>query len=130
MDLYAVFGRSNGMDARYAVNGGGNRKSRCQNGALNLNNWYGVEHGGDRKSNDRNCHLKNDDTPKNQSELANIYGIARTTMNNYMRLAKAIPELEDLVDTGILAPTTALAIISQIPTNILTMYIKSNNIDI
>lgn len=34
MDLYAVFGRSNGMDARYAVNGGGNRKSRCQNGTL------------------------------------------------------------------------------------------------
>ena len=97
---------------------------------MNLNNWYGLEHGGDRKSNDTNCHLKNDDTPGNQRELANIYGIARTTMNNYMRLAKAIPELEDLVDTGILAPTTALAIISQIPTNILTMYIKSNNIDI
>lgn len=74
-----------------------------------LNDWYGLEHGGDRKSNDRNCHLKNDDTPKNQSELANIYGIARTTMNNYMRLAKAIPELEDLVDTGIVSKDTALA---------------------
>lgn len=74
-----------------------------------LNNWYGLEHGGDRKSNDRKCHLKNDDDPKNQNELANIYGIARTTMNNYMRLAKAIPELEDLVDTGIVTKTAALA---------------------
>lgn len=76
-----------------------------------LNNWYGLEHGGDRKSSDRNCHLKNDDDPKNQSELANMYGIARTTMNNYMRLAKAIPELEELVDTGIATSTTALAMI-------------------
>lgn len=50
-----------------------------------------VKHGGDRKSSDRNCHLKNDDSPKNQSELANIYGIARTTMNNYMRMADMIP---------------------------------------
>lgn len=31
-------------------------------------------------------------------------------MNNYMRMADMIPELEDLVDTGILAPITALAL--------------------
>lgn len=29
-------------------------------------------------------------------------------MNNYMRMASMIPELEDLVDTGILAPITAI----------------------
>ena len=32
-------------------------------------------------------------------------------MNNYMRMAKAIPELEDLVDTGIVTVHTALVLI-------------------
>ena len=36
--------------------------------------------------------------PCTQKELAQNYGITQQTMNNYMRLAKAIPELEDLVD--------------------------------
>lgn len=30
------------------------------------------------------------------------------TMQNYKKLTELIPELEDLVDTGILAPTTEL----------------------
>ncbi len=30
-------------------------------------------------------------------------------MNNYMRMASMIPELEDLVDTGIVTKDTALA---------------------
>ena len=34
-------------------------------------------------------------------KLAQDYGITQQTMNNYMRIAKSIPELEDLVDTGI-----------------------------
>lgn len=37
---------------------------------------------------------------KNQKELAESYGITQQTMNNYMRMANMIPELEDLVDTG------------------------------
>lgn len=41
------------------------------------------------------------DTPSTQSELAEKYGITKQTMSNYMRLAKAIPELEELVDTGL-----------------------------
>lgn len=39
--------------------------------------------------------------PKNQKELAESYGVTQQTMNNYMRMADMIPELEDLVDTGI-----------------------------
>ena len=41
------------------------------------------------------------DTPSTQKELAEKYGITKQTMSNYMRLAKAIPELEELVDTGL-----------------------------
>lgn len=52
---------------------------------------------------------KTSDEPTTQSDLATTYGITKQTMNNYMRLAKAIPELEDLVDTGIVTTHTALA---------------------
>ena len=38
-----------------------------------------------------------------------MIGISVDTLNNYKKLTELIPELEDLVDTGILAPTTALA---------------------
>lgn len=49
------------------------------------------------------------DEPSNQKELAESYGITQQTMNNYMRMASMIPELEDLVDTGMVTPTAALA---------------------
>lgn len=65
-----------------------------------LNNWYGIQNGGDRKSEEKIFTLKSTDTPSTQSELAEKYGITKQTMNNYMRLAKAIPELEELVDTA------------------------------
>ena len=44
-----------------------------------------------------------------QSDIAEMIGISVDTLNNYKKLTELIPELEDLVDTGILAPTTALA---------------------
>lgn len=37
MNLYAVLGKSHGMDARHLVNDG-NRKSKAQNGLLNYLN--------------------------------------------------------------------------------------------
>lgn len=73
-----------------------------------MNDWYGFEKGGDRKSKEKIFPLKIVDEPATQTDLATTYGITKQTMNNYMRLAKVIPELEDLVDTGILAPTTEL----------------------
>ena len=64
-----------------------------------LNDWYGFEHRGDRKLSDKICRLKNE--PTTQKELAESYGISHQTMNNYIRMANMIPELEDLVNTGI-----------------------------
>lgn len=74
-----------------------------------MNNWYGFEHGA--KSFQGNQHKEvsekffhspdSDNRPSTQKELAQDYGITQQTMNNYMRIAKSIPELEDLVDTGI-----------------------------
>lgn len=39
-----------------------------------------------------------------------MIGISVDTLNNYKKLTEMIPELEELVDTGITTPTTALAI--------------------
>lgn len=45
--------------------------------------------------------MKNSSDPKNQIELAESYGITKQTMNNYIRMANMIPELEDLLETNI-----------------------------
>jgi ParB-like chromosome segregation protein Spo0J len=74
-----------------------------------LNDWYGFNKGTNQHSIAKV--LRSSDYPKNQTELAESYGITHQTMNNYMRMAKMIPELEDLVDTGIVTKDTALAII-------------------
>lgn len=46
-----------------------------------------------------------------QKDLSDEIGIDVRTMQNYKKLTELIPELEDLVDTGILAHTTALALV-------------------
>lgn len=69
-----------------------------------LERIYGIEHGGDRKSNTNNSVLKS------QSDLATQMGISVDTLQNYKQLANMIPELSELVDTGIVTKTTALSI--------------------
>ncbi|MCB7329025.1 hypothetical protein, partial [Mediterraneibacter faecis] len=49
--------------------------------------------------------------------LAAQMGISVDTLQNYKLLAEMIPELSDLVDTGIVTKTTALAIISLFDNN-------------
>ncbi len=83
-----------------------------------LNKYYGFERGGNG-SNQYEQKVKlltiaNPNIPSNQIELADSYNITRQTMNNYMRMASMIPELEDLVDTGIVTKDTALAIIKNL----------------
>lgn len=73
---------------------------------IELERIYGIQHGNNQF----------DRTPKvseslNQEQLAEMIGISVDTLNNYKKLTELIPELEDLVDTGILAPTTALALV-------------------
>lgn len=64
---------------------------------------YGIEHGGDRKSSSNNYNLKT------QKQLADEMGISIPTLQNYKLLADMIPELDELVSTGIVNKTTALA---------------------
>lgn len=86
-----------------------------------LNEYYGFEHGGNHGNqytlaSENNFHLLNSQKTnlKNQKELAVSYNITQQTMNNYMRLANAIPELEELIDTGIVTKTTALAMMKNL----------------
>ncbi|MCM1237127.1 MAG: hypothetical protein NC489_44215 [Ruminococcus flavefaciens] len=58
-----------------------------------LNEYYEFGHGGSRNSSGKLDHLKNELTT--QKELAESYGVSQHTMNNYMRMASMIPELED-----------------------------------
>lgn len=82
-----------------------------------LNNWYGFHQGNgsnQHKQNEKVFNIANYDEPTTQKELAESYGITQQTMNNYMRMADMIPELEDLVDTGIVTKDTALAMIEYV----------------
>lgn len=47
----------------------------------------------------------------NQSDIAEMIGISVDTLNNYKKLTELVPKLQDWVETGILAPTTAIALI-------------------
>lgn len=62
-----------------------------------LERIYGIEHGNNQF----------DRTPKvseslNQEQLAEMIGISVDTLNNYKKLTELIPELDELVSTGIL----------------------------
>lgn len=70
-----------------------------------LERIYGIQHGGDRNIQDE----KNSSCSKTQSQLASDMGMDVRTLQNYKLLADMIPELSDLVDTGIVTKTTTLA---------------------
>jgi len=73
-----------------------------------LERIYGIEHGGDRTQHEKNSSCKT------QTDLASYMNMDVRTLQNYKRLADMIPELEELVDTGIVTKTTALAMIKNL----------------
>ena len=80
-----------------------------------LERIYGIKQGGSgfygNKHTENNVETPNNsETLKTQEQLAKEIGISVDTLNNYKKLTEMIPELEELVDTGIAKPTTALAI--------------------
>ncbi len=67
-----------------------------------LNNWYGFKHGstffqGNQyfEVSEKLFHSPNSNNPSTQKELAESYGITQQTMNNYMRMARMIFDLQD-----------------------------------
>lgn len=64
----------------------------------------------------------------NQSRLADMIGISVDTLRNYKKLTELVPELQDWVETGILAPTTAIALIRYMSPDEQEEFIKSMDI--
>ena len=78
---------------RGEIGGSAKKLGRC---IKELERIYGIEHGNNQF----------DRTPKvsdslNQEQLAEMIGISVDTLQNYKLLAEMIPELSDLVDTGV-----------------------------
>lgn len=79
-----------------------------------LERIYGIQHGGDHGNQYTVASGNNFQLPKSQSELAADLNMDIRTMHNYKRLADLIPEVQDFLDTGMITPTTALAISRQL----------------
>lgn len=78
---------------------------------MELERIYGIQHGGDRKSEEasgNNFHLKT------QSNLADELGMDVKTLSNYKRLAQAIPEVQEMVESGKVTKTVALSIMKKL----------------
>ena len=72
---------------------------------------YGIGHGGDRYQDEKNSSCKK------QSELASNMNMDVRTLQNYKLRADMVPELHELVDTGIVTKTTALAMMKNLSTD-------------
>lgn len=70
------------------------------------------------KENNQHNRVTNNFKPsKTQEQLAKDMGMTVQNLQNYKMLSDMIPELDDLVQTGIVMPTTALAMIRQLTDN-------------
>ena len=79
-----------------------------------LEEYYGTKKGGNG-SNQHKQIQNNFAIAKTQQDIADEVGVTTVTIQNYKRLALAIPEIQDLVNTGKVSPTTALSILRQLP---------------
>lgn len=70
-----------------------------------LERLYGIHHGG-HGSNQYVQNTNNSVSAKKQEHIAEQMGISVRTLQNYKLLTEMIPELEDLVDTGIVTKTS------------------------
>lgn len=98
--------------------------SRC---IKELERIYGIEHGGNHGNQYSMPNPKVSDLPT-QEDLANMIGISVDTLNNYKKLTELVPELQDWVETGILAPTTAIALIKYMSPSEQEDFVKSMDI--
>lgn len=72
-----------------------------------LERIYGIREGRPEK-------LPNNSVVKTQEDIASHFSMSVDTLQNYKLLADMIPEIEELMDTGIVSKTTALAMIKNL----------------
>lgn len=78
-----------------------------------LERIYGIERGGNH-GNQYLTAKPNNSVLATQSDIASHMGVSVDTLQNYKLLAEMIPELEELLDTGIVTKTTALAMMKRL----------------
>ena len=81
-----------------------------------LERIYGIRHGAQEFQGNQYSEVttNNSVSPKSQEDIAAQMGISVDTLQNYKMMAEMIPELEDLMDTGIVTKTTALALMKNL----------------
>ena len=72
-----------------------------------LQQYYGVREGRPQK-------LPNNSEVKTQKQIADESGVSVDTMNNYIKLSKMIPEMQELLRNGVVTKTTALSIVKKL----------------
>lgn len=77
---------------------------------MELERIYGIQNGvrNDRKN------LPNNSEGKSQEDLASELGMSVDTIANYKKLATAIPEVQDLVESGRVTKTVALSLMKKL----------------
>ena len=78
-----------------------------------LERFYGIRNGG-KRGNQYTLPEQNNFALAKQSELAKNFAMTNQTLRNYKKLTELIPEIEELVDTGIVNITTAIAIVKEL----------------
>lgn len=79
-----------------------------------LERIYGIKHGGSGYYGNQHEESFNKYKTPTQEDLAAQLGISVPTLQNYKLLTEMIPELEELVDTGMVTKTTALALMKNL----------------
>lgn len=79
-----------------------------------LERIYGIKNGGDRGNQYKEAEPQIAELPT-QSDLASQFGMSVDTLNRYKQLADSIPEIQSLVETGIVTPSVARAIMKKLP---------------
>ena len=90
-----------------------------------LERIYGIQQG---RRTDIVKKVDNVTTPQTEEDFANMLGMTRQTLQNYKQLADLIPEIEDFLDTGMIKPSTAVAIARQLSKDDQLEFIKSLDI--
>lgn len=92
-----------------------------------LERIYGIHQGNGSNQHEQNP-KRSDNAKTPQEQLAAQIGISVDTLHNFKLLSEMIPELEELLDTGIVTKTTALAIVKNLSPSEQEEFISSMDI--
>ena len=90
---------------------------------VELERIYGIRRGRPQAPQNPEEKNPNNSAIKTQKDLAELFGMSVDTINNYKVLAHMPPELEKLLDAGIISSTTAQIVMKELPPEDQKMFI-------